>query len=305
MIAQEAQYRDWMLAALAGDGTAYRMLLSGLTRHLRSYFARRLDSGAAEDAVQETLIAIHARRATYDPALPFTAWVYGIARYKLIDEYRRSKRHAAVPLEQAGDLFGHDEAAEAIARRDVGKLLAKLPEAKRRLVKDIKLDGVSVADAAARTGMSESAVKVSVHRAIKSLGEGLDKEDRDKEQEAPMRTDDLIAHLSDGLEPVKAGAVTRLLLIALGAGLAVSVAVMLLALGLRYDFHTAMASFGMWMKLAYTFALAAFGFWLVERAGRPGADLLRPAALLAVPVLAIAILSAAQMAARGRTCATW
>ena len=176
MIAQEAQYRDWMLAALMGDAGAYRMLLSGLTRHLRSYFARRLDVGAAEDAVQETLIAIHARRATYDPALPFTAWVYGIARYKLIDEFRRTKRRPTVPLEDAGDLFGHDDTAEAIAKRDVTKLLDKLPPAKRAMVKDIKLDGVSVAEAAQRTGLSESAVKVTVHRAIKSLGEELKEE---------------------------------------------------------------------------------------------------------------------------------
>jgi len=173
LIAQEAQYRDWMLAALMGDAGAYRMLLSGLTRHLRSYYARRLDAGAAEDAVQETLIAIHTRRATYDPALPFTAWVYGIARYKLIDEYRRNKRRATVPLDEAGELFGHDDAQEAIAKRDVSKLLAKLPPAKRELVKDIKLDGVSVAEVAARTGLSESAVKVTVHRAIKSLGEDV------------------------------------------------------------------------------------------------------------------------------------
>lgn len=179
MIAQEAQYRAWMLAALAGDQAAYRMLLQALTRHLRSYYARRLDNGAAEDAVQETLIAIHTRRATYDPSLPLTAWVHGIARYKLIDEYRRHKRRAAVPLDDAPDLFAHDETAEQIARRDVDKLLDKLPPAKRQLVKDIKLDGVSVAEASARTGLSESAVKVSVHRAIKSLGEGLEDRDAD------------------------------------------------------------------------------------------------------------------------------
>jgi RNA polymerase sigma-70 factor (ECF subfamily) len=179
LIAQEAQYRDWMLAALMGDAGAYRMLLSGLTRHLRSYYTRRLDNSAAEDAVQETLIAIHTRRATYDPGLPFTAWVYGIARYKLIDEYRRHKRRATVPLDEAADLFGHDEAQDAIAKRDVTKLLDRLPPAKRRLVTDIKLDGVSVAEAAKRTGMSESAVKVTVHRAIKSLHEGLG-EDQDE-----------------------------------------------------------------------------------------------------------------------------
>ena len=189
MIAQEAQYRDWMLAALMGDAGAYRMLLSGLTRHLRAYYARRLDSGAAEDAVQETLIAIHARRATYDPALPFTAWVYGIARYKLIDEYRRHKRRATVPLEEAGDLFGHDETQEAIARRDVSKLLDKLTPAKRQLVSDIKLDGISVAEAAKRSGMSESAVKVSVHRAIKALGEDVAKKEIREETKQERRGD--------------------------------------------------------------------------------------------------------------------
>lgn len=173
MIPQEAQYRDWMLAALAGDAAAYRSLLSGLTRHLRGYYARRLGPAAAEDVVQETLIAIHTRRATYDPQRPFTAWVYGIARYKLVDEYRRNKRAAAVPLDEAGELFTEDEAQAAIARRDVEKLLAKLPAAKRDLVREIKLEGHSIADTAARTGMSEAAVKVTVHRALKSLGEEL------------------------------------------------------------------------------------------------------------------------------------
>jgi RNA polymerase sigma-70 factor (ECF subfamily) len=147
---------------------------------LRSYFARRLDNGAAEDAVQETLIAIHARRATYDPALPFTAWVYGIARYKLIDEYRRSKRRAAVPLDEAPELFAHDEAQPAAAKRDVEKLLAKLPEGKRALVRAIKLQGESVADVAAQSGLSETAVKVAVHRAIKSLNEAVEGDHADR-----------------------------------------------------------------------------------------------------------------------------
>jgi len=87
-----------MVAALAGDGASYRMLLTALTRHLRGYFSRRLDPAAAEDAVQECLIAIHTHRATYDSAMPFTAWMYGIARYKLLDEFRRVKRPWMPPL---------------------------------------------------------------------------------------------------------------------------------------------------------------------------------------------------------------
>jgi len=114
-----------------------------------------------------------------------------------------------------------------------------------------------------------------------------------------MRTDDLIAHLSGELEPAQGGALTRQLILALASGLAISVIVMLSVLGLRPDFSAAMASFGMWIKLAYTFIIAAFGFWLVERAGRPGASLARPALMLGIPMLAIILLSAIQMGQPG------
>ncbi len=180
MIEREAQYREWMLAGLAGDAAAYRRLLDGLAGHLRAWFARRAGPSAAEDLVQETLIAMHAKRATYEPSQPLTAWVYGIARYKLIDEYRRSKRRAAVPLDEAPELFAHDEAQPAAAKRDVEKLLAKLPEGKRALVRAIKLQGESVADVAAQSGLSETAVKVAVHRAIKSLNEAVEGDHADR-----------------------------------------------------------------------------------------------------------------------------
>jgi RNA polymerase sigma-70 factor (ECF subfamily) len=177
VIAAEAQLHELMLAGLAGDAAAYRQLLSALTGALRGYFARRVGPAEAEDLVQETLIAIHAKRETYDTSQPLTAWVYGIARYKLIDEFRRNRRRAQVPLEDAENLFAHDEREDLTARRDVEKLLAKLPDAKRALVRAIKLEGASVAETAAKSGQSESAVKVSVHRAIKSLGEEVRDED--------------------------------------------------------------------------------------------------------------------------------
>jgi hypothetical protein len=114
-----------------------------------------------------------------------------------------------------------------------------------------------------------------------------------------MRTDDLIARLSDGLEPVKTGTVTRLLLGAALLGLLGSAALLLMSLGLRHDLASAITSFGMWTKLTYTFAIAAFGFWLVERAGRPGADMTRPALWLALPLLAITLLAVLQLSAPG------
>ena len=110
-----------------------------------------------------------------------------------------------------------------------------------------------------------------------------------------MRTDELIAQLSSGLAPVKRGQVPRLLLGAAALGLVGSVVVMLGMMGLRHDIARAMVSFGMWTKLVYTFVIAVFGFWLVERRGRPGAEMTRPLQLLALPLLAIALLAAMQM----------
>jgi hypothetical protein len=114
-----------------------------------------------------------------------------------------------------------------------------------------------------------------------------------------MRTDDLIAQLSSGLEPVKSGAAARLLLGAVVVGVAGSILVMLTVIGVRHDLNSAMVSFGMWTKLIYTFAIAAFGFWLVDRAGRPGAGMTRPALLLVPPLLAIALLAVFQLSAPG------
>jgi len=112
-----------------------------------------------------------------------------------------------------------------------------------------------------------------------------------------MKTDELIAQLAGGLEPVKRGQVARLLLGAAALGVVGSVVVMLSMMGLRHDFARAIVSFGMWTKLVYTFAIAVFAFWLVERMGRPGAEMTRPLRMLALPLLAILLLAALQMSA--------
>lgn len=169
MIAEEEKYRAWMVAALAGDGVAYRKLLAAVSDNLRLYYQRRLGPADAEDLVQETLAAIHSRRGTYDTSLPFTAWVYGIARYKIIDVYRRNKRRPTVSIDDVHELFANDEAEAANAKRDIEKLLAMLPDKQATLVRKIKLEGLSVEQVATRMGMSQSAVKVGVHRALKVL----------------------------------------------------------------------------------------------------------------------------------------
>lgn len=166
----DAPLKALMLRGLAGDAAAHAELLSRMSAYLRRYFARKLGSSDAdvEDLVQDTLLAIHLKRETWDAAQPFTSWAYAIAHYKLIDQFRRRRVRHAEPLEAADSLFSSDE-EDSSARLDVDRLLGELPERQRQVLSDVKLGGLSTAEAARKSGMSESAVKVSVHRSLKAL----------------------------------------------------------------------------------------------------------------------------------------
>lgn len=169
-----------MIAGLDGDRAAYGELLAALSGYLRGHFRRRLGSGAAdvEDLVQETVLAVHLKRAVYDRAQPLTPWVWAIARYKLLDHFRRTGARRAVPLDDAGDLFSQENIEEGAVRRDVATLLARLPPRQRALMRDVKLTGLSMGEAAARGGMSVTAAKVAVHRGMKRLEKEVGDEDR-------------------------------------------------------------------------------------------------------------------------------
>jgi RNA polymerase sigma-70 factor (ECF subfamily) len=175
LLAVEAELKALMLAALSGDKAAYRGLLEVLGRLLRGYFRRRLPSGDAhvEDLVQETLIAVHSKRETYDTRLPFTPWVHAIARYKLLDHLRHSRARATVPLEDAAEFLAFDDSEAAGARHDLERLLATLPQNSQDIIRKVKLDGYSTQEIAAASGKSEIAVRVGLHRALKLLSARL------------------------------------------------------------------------------------------------------------------------------------
>ena len=169
-----------MAQGLDGDRPAYARLLAELTGYFRAYFGRRLGPGAAdlEDLVQEALLAIHLKRETWDRNQLFTPWAYAIARYKLLDHFRRTGRRAIVPLEDAGELISADNVEAGAVRRDVSTLLAKLPARQRKLIEDVKLTGLSMEEAAQQAGMTVTATKVSIHRAMKQLGKEVGDEHR-------------------------------------------------------------------------------------------------------------------------------
>ena len=163
-----------MLASLDGNAASYRSLLDRLSSRLRAYYKGKLGRfgrGAteAEDLVQEVLLAIHLKRHTYDTSEPFTPWVYTIARYKLIDSLRKIQTVASVPIDEGTEVLAQDDHADAESSRDIRILLGRLPEKVRCSIECVKLEGRSVAEAAVRCGISESGVKINIHRGLRTL----------------------------------------------------------------------------------------------------------------------------------------
>lgn len=171
----EERLKALMIGSLAGNEQSYRRLLTDLSAHLRVYYVRRLGRGHAviEDLVQETLLAVHVRRFTYDCDRPFTGWLNAIARYKLIDYFRESRARSAISVDETDDVFITENADAAIARVDIGRLLEGLPVKSRVLIRAVKIDGRSVAEVSATEGVSQSAVKVAIHRGLKRLARRL------------------------------------------------------------------------------------------------------------------------------------
>jgi RNA polymerase sigma-70 factor (ECF subfamily) len=169
----EDALRNLLISALAGNSGAYRAFLQELTVHLRAFLRKRLLRlpWEVEDLLQELLLAIHNQRHTYDPSRPVTVWVRSIARYKLVDLMRRRSRVEDLQdeFDDESELFAHSLQPTTDARLDVAALLAILPDRQRLPILYVKVEGASIADAAARTGMSVSAVKVGIHRGLKVL----------------------------------------------------------------------------------------------------------------------------------------
>ena len=156
-----------MAAGQRGDAAPYRRLLTELRPWLLRYFARRLPPSVVEDAVQDTLFAIHNKRHTWEPDRPFGPWLAGIARYKWIDRLRSASRHAADELPETLSVPGHEAAVTSAAA--LQGLMATLKPAQADVIRLVKLDGLSIDDAAARTGQSAALVKVNIHRGLARL----------------------------------------------------------------------------------------------------------------------------------------
>ncbi len=176
--ADERELSEWMRAAQSGQQASYRLLLNRVQELLKPFVRNALaraglmSSSACEDVIQEILLGIHSKRDTYDPSQYFLPWMYAIARYKVIDYMRFSKKQASsISVEESGilDTLEAPQMDSPERPMDIQEVLELLPKKQRLVLELVKVSGLSLQEAALKTGFSISDVKVTIHRAIKTV----------------------------------------------------------------------------------------------------------------------------------------
>lgn len=173
MRSDEPSLARLMAMAQQGDQLAYRTLLVECGNWLRRYFSRRVPPGHLDDLIQETLLALHHKLATYDPDRAFLPWLAAIARYRWVDHLRRIYRAEETELEE--ELIGGSDEPAIAARISLERLFEQLPSAQARAIELVKIEGLSVAEASRACGQSESLIKVNIHRGLKKLTAMIEK----------------------------------------------------------------------------------------------------------------------------------
>ena len=163
-----------MRAAIAGDKIAYQRALQRLAAMLRLHVGRALARYGRgpediEDVVQEALLAVHLKRHTWDEQRPLEPWVRAIATYKLIDHLRRNGLPVHVHIDEIADALPSEDTTDVAARIDRARLLMQLNERQRSLVEAIAIDGRSAREVAQALGTTEGAIRVALHRALRSM----------------------------------------------------------------------------------------------------------------------------------------
>ncbi len=160
-----------MEQSLEGDCAAYHRLLSLLTPALRRAVRARAESVGldAEDVVQEVLLALHLKRNTWARGTPVAPWVAAIARNKMVDAHRRRGRRPEISIDSVVDTLRSQDEASEDSSLDLERAFAGLPARQRQVLQAVSLEGHSAREAAARLDMSEVAVRVTLHRGLKSL----------------------------------------------------------------------------------------------------------------------------------------
>jgi RNA polymerase sigma-70 factor (ECF subfamily) len=174
---QGETWKDLAVKAQAGDAEAYRDLLTALVPFLRRVLIKGLSRPAdADDIVQEVLVSVHKALSTYSPDRPFMPWLMAITNYRRTDYLRQhyaAKKDVTVPMESVELPDDVTNPAFAVEYSDVQNALGTLPDKQREVFELMKIQGYTAQEVSNQTGMSVSAVKVSVHRTMAKLKEKL------------------------------------------------------------------------------------------------------------------------------------
>lgn len=168
MITDEATLSRLAALAQRGDRPAYAALLAAARHWLLRYYRRRVMPCDLEDLVQDTLLSLHRKLASYQPERQFMPWLAAIARYRFVDHLRLYYRRAEDELADI-DLPADDDEPAITARISLERLFEALPQAQCRAIELVKIEGQSISEASITTGQSESLVKVNIHRGLKRL----------------------------------------------------------------------------------------------------------------------------------------
>lgn len=167
-----AEWSDLLRAANRGDGRAYAAFLHAVAPVVRGIVRARgsgLGEAAGEDVVQEVLMAVHAKRHTWREDEPVQPWLYAITRYKVIDAFRRRGRGVDVPIEDFAEVLPAEPGPDPTEAADLARVIDALDPRAAAIVRAIGVEGASVRETGVRLGMTETAVRVALHRAMKRL----------------------------------------------------------------------------------------------------------------------------------------
>jgi len=154
-------------ASIAGDARAYADFLERVAGRLRATLRRKIGA-EAEDIVQETLLAIHLKRDTWDSTAPVLPWVHAIARYKMIDSFRRKGRRVELDIGDFIDTLPQPE-VDRVSDREIGRALGLLGPGQKAVVAAISVQGRTISETASVLGMTETAVRVALHRGLGAI----------------------------------------------------------------------------------------------------------------------------------------
>jgi RNA polymerase sigma-70 factor (ECF subfamily) len=172
--AEETSLDQLLRAANRGDTRAYGAFLRAITPIVRGIARSRgagLGPDALEDIVQETLLAIHQKRHTWREDQSVRPWLYAIVRYKVVDAFRARGRRVEVPVEAFAEVLPAEPAPDPTERSDAERVIDRLDPRAARIVRAVGLEGASIAETSAALHMTETAVRVALHRGLKKLAQ--------------------------------------------------------------------------------------------------------------------------------------